>query len=116
MALLVLNHDPAPQQVRWFAQFWLPLACVVAVVWSAYYDHLAAVRKLAYAETLLASSQDTYDATFRSYGMGLSDIVALLTAERDLSTARYTLVRSRAELLVSAARLAYAAGTVAPGR
>lgn len=85
-------------------------------VWSAYYDQLAARKKLAYAETLLKSSQDTYDATSRSYAMGLSDVVALLTAERDLATARYTLVRSRADVLISAARLAYAVGSAAPGR
>lgn len=83
-------------------------------VWSAYYDNLAAARQLEFAKTLLASSEDTYQATLTSYQNGLSDIVALLTAERDLATARYTLVRSRADLLTSAARLAFAAGTIAP--
>lgn len=84
-------------------------------VWSAYYDYRAAIQKLAYAQTLLASAQDTYQATFDSYGLGLSDVVTLLTAERDLATARYTLVRARAEVLTGAAALAYAAGAVRPG-
>ncbi len=82
----------------------------IAEVWRAYHDYRAAVRKLDFAEALLAASQDAYDGTFKTYGVGLSDIVELLTAERDLANARYTLVLSRAELLTTAARVAYAAG------
>ena len=50
--------------------------------------------------------------TCKTYEDGLSNIVELLTAERDLANARYTLVLSRAELLIGAARVAYAAGAV----
>ncbi|MGD9763849.1 MAG: TolC family protein [Candidatus Binatia bacterium] len=82
----------------------------IAEVWRAYHDYRAAARKLDFAEALLAASQDAYDGTFKTYEAGLSDIVELLTAERDLANARYTLVLSRAELLISAARVAYAAG------
>jgi len=87
----------------------------IAEVWRAYYDYRAAVRKLEYAEALLAASQDAYDSTLKTYEVGLSDIVELLTAERDLATARYTLVQSRAELLTTAARVAYAAGAMPVG-
>jgi outer membrane protein len=85
---------------------------IIAEVWRAYYDYRAAVRKLAFADALLAASQDAYDANKKTYGQGLSNIVDLLTAERDLANARYTLVLSRAELLLTAARVAYAAGSV----
>ena len=41
---------------------------------------------------------------------GLSTIVELLTADRDLANARYTIVQSRADLLTSSAAVAYAVG------
>ncbi|MFM8410960.1 MAG: TolC family protein, partial [Alphaproteobacteria bacterium] len=85
-----------------------------AEVWTAYYDFQAARRKLEYAETLLASAKEAYEGTAKSYENGLADIVALLTAERDLATARATRVRARAELLTSAARLGYTVGLVVP--
>jgi len=87
----------------------------IAEVWRAYYDYRAAVRKLAFADALLAASQEAYEATLKTYQVGLSDIVELLAAERDLATARYTLVLSRAELLTTAARVAYAAGDMPVG-
>jgi outer membrane protein TolC len=86
----------------------------IAEVWRAYYDYRAAVRKLDFADALLAASQEAYDANLKTYQVGLSDIVELLTSERDLASARYTLVLSRAELLITAARVAYAAGSVVP--
>jgi outer membrane protein TolC len=57
-------------------------------VWRAYYNYRAAVRKLDFGEALLAASQEAYDANLKTYGVGLSTIVELLTAERDLATAR----------------------------
>jgi len=87
----------------------------IAEVWRAYYDYRSAVRKLDFAEALLAASQEAYDATHKTYQVGLSDIVELLTAERDLANSRYTLVQSRAELLITAARVAYAAGAMPVG-
>jgi outer membrane protein TolC len=87
----------------------------IAEVWRAYYDYRAAVRKLEFADALLAASQEAYDANLRTYAVGLSDIVELLTAERDLANARYTLVLTRAELLITAARVAYAAGAMPVG-
>ncbi len=83
-----------------------------AETWRAWHDYRAAARKLEFATALLAASQDACDGTLESYRAGLSDIVELLTAERDLATARYTLVLSKAELLITAARIAWAAGAV----
>ena len=87
----------------------------IAEVWRAYYDYRAAVRKLEFAESLLAASQEAYDANLKTYEVGLSNIVELLTAERDLANSRYTLVQSRAELLTTAARVAYASGAMPVG-
>jgi outer membrane protein TolC len=86
----------------------------VAEVWRSYHDYRAAVRKVDFAAALLVASQEAYDSTLQTYRVGLSDIVELLTATRDLATARYTVVLSRAEMLTTAARVAYDAGAVKP--
>ncbi len=87
----------------------------IAEVWRAYHDYRAAVRKLTFAEALLDATQDAYDGTLKSYQVGLGDIVELLTAESALADARYTLVLSKAELLITAARIVYAAGATPGG-
>lgn len=84
----------------------------IAQVWRSYHDYRAAVRKVEYATALLAASEDAYASTLATYKVGLSDIVELLTATRDLATARYTSVLSRAEMLTTAAAVAYSAGDV----
>ena len=80
-------------------------------VWTAYFDQLAAARQFTFGESLLAASQDSYDAMFEAFVNGLRTLPELLQAELDLMAARSTLIRTRAELLDSAARLAYAVGT-----
>jgi outer membrane protein len=87
----------------------------IAEVWRAYYDFQAALKKYQYARALLRSAREAYDANLETYRQGLSTIVELLTAERDLANARYTLIQSKADLLTSSATVAYAAG-VAVGR
>lgn len=86
----------------------------VAEVWRSYHDYRAAARKVDFAAALLAASQEAYESTLQTYTVGLSDIVELLTAARDLANARYTVVLSRAELLTTAAAVAYDAGAVKP--
>lgn len=83
-----------------------------AQVWRAYHEFQSSQSKYAYAESLLAASQEAYDANLETYREGLSTIVELLTAERDLANARYTIVQSKAELLTAYAAVAYAAGAV----
>ena len=79
-------------------------------VWSAYFGQLAAERQFAFGESLLKASQDSYDAMFEAYVNGLRTLPELLQAELELMAARSTLIRTRADLLDSAARLAYAVG------
>jgi outer membrane protein TolC len=79
-------------------------------VWSAYADARTALRKLDFAEALLAASQEAYDAELRSYRSGLATLLDLLAAQRDLARARSTRIASRSEVLASAAALAWAAG------
>jgi outer membrane protein len=79
-------------------------------VWKSYADVQVALLQLDFADALLAASLDAYDAAFTSYTAGLADILDLLAAERDLARARTTKIDSRADLLNSAAALAFAVG------
>jgi outer membrane protein TolC len=83
-------------------------------VWMAYYDVRAARKRFLAGEALLAASQDSYDSVFASYVNGLATITQLIQSEAGLFDARYTLIQSRADLLMSAARLAYASGSDVP--
>jgi outer membrane protein len=83
---------------------------VVATVWRAYYDFLSAKKKYDAAETLLAASEESYNANLESHQHGLATITDLIGAERDLMAARYTVVQSKADLLVSSSALVHAVG------
>ncbi len=84
----------------------------IAEVWRAYYEFEASLKKYDYARALLAASHEAYDANLDTYRQGLVTIVDLLTAERDLASARYTMIQSTADLLTSSAAVAYAVGAV----
>src|SRR5215472_16303646 len=85
---------------------------LVGQVWSGYFTFNTALRKYEYAVALLKASQSAYDSNLRSYQHGLASILDLLSAERDLAGARYALIQSKAEVLISAASLSYAIGAV----
>ncbi len=82
----------------------------VAAVWRAYYDFLSAKRKRDAAEALLSSSDASFAANFESHRYGLATITDLISAEKDLMSARYTLIQAKADLLISSCTLAYATG------
>jgi outer membrane protein len=85
---------------------------VIAEMWRAYYELESSRSKYEYAVSLLEATQESYEANFETYQQGLSTIVELLTAERDLPNARYTFISSKAQLLTSYAAVIYAAGAV----
>ncbi len=72
------------------------------------------MKKFQYAEALLQASQSSYDSNYKSFGHGLGNIIDLLAAERDLASAQYTIIQSRADVLVAAAGVAYATGAISP--
>lgn len=84
----------------------------IAEMWRAYYEFQSAQKKYAFGQALLAAAEEAYDANIETYRQGLSTIVELLTAQRDLANARYTVIQSRADLLTSYAAVAYAGGAV----
>jgi outer membrane protein len=79
-------------------------------VWKSYVDVKTALVQYEAAQALLMASQDAYDANTTKYQNGLGTLIDLLAAERELARARTTIVESRAELLDSAAALAFAVG------
>src|ERR1700736_5243908 len=87
---------------------------VASNVWRAYFTYRTAQRRYEYAQALLAASQSSYTSNFRSYGLGLATIVDLLSAERELAAARFTIIQSKAELLISAAAVTFATGAIPP--
>ncbi len=86
----------------------------IAEVWRAYYEFQSAREKYDYANALLAATREAYTANRETYRQGLSTIIELLTASRDLAGARYVHIQSHADLLTAAAAAAYAAGAIAP--
>ncbi len=84
----------------------------IAQVWRAYFEFQSSLSKYEYAQSLIAASTESYAANSESYRQGLSTIVELLTAQRDLANARYTLIQSKSELLTAYAAIAYAVGRI----
>lgn len=84
----------------------------IAEMWRAYFELDSSRSKYAFALSLVAASEESYNANLETYRQGLSTIVELLTAERDLANARYTFIQSKAQLLTAYAAVAYAAGAV----
>jgi outer membrane protein TolC len=84
----------------------------IAEVWRAYYAFESTKEKYAAAEALLTASQEAYAANLETYRQGLSTIVELLTAERDLANARFVMIQSTADLLTASAAVSYAIGAV----
>ena len=64
---------------------------------------------------LLASSEEAYAATLDTYRHGLGTLIDLLTAERDLASARSIAIASKADLLTAAAALTLAIGAIPLG-
>jgi outer membrane protein TolC len=82
----------------------------IAEMWRAYYELDSSRSKYSFAQSLVAASVESYNANLETYRQGLSTIVELLTAERDLANARYTFIQSKAQLLTAYASIAFAAG------
>src|SRR5262249_49199452 len=68
-------------------------------VWKAYTDVRLAFRRLDVASALVKASESSYEAILRSYRLGLSTLVDLLAARRELSRARFPEVDTKLSLL-----------------
>jgi outer membrane protein TolC len=83
---------------------------VITGVWTAYYDYRSAKKKRDASEALVAASEDSYQANLESHRHGLATISDLIAAERDLMAARYTLIQSKADFMISSCALLHANG------
>jgi outer membrane protein TolC len=88
----------------------------ISQVWRYYSDTKLAIRRLEVAAALVEASQKSYEQTLESYQNGLSSLVDLLAARRELSQSRYTQLDTRTSVLQSAAALAFASGDLGPQR
>ena len=86
----------------------------ISQVWRFYTDTKLAIRRLEVAAALVEASERSYQQTFEAYQNGLSSLVDVLGARRELSRARYTQLDTRATLLESTAGLAFASGDLGP--
>ncbi len=86
----------------------------ISQVWRFYTDTKLAIRRLEVAAALVEASEKSYQQTFEGYQHGLSSLVDVLAARRELSGARYIQLDTRAKLLESTAALAFASGDLGP--
>jgi outer membrane protein TolC len=86
----------------------------ISQVWRFYTDTKLAIRRLEVAAALVEASEKSYEQTFEGYQHGLTSLVDVLAARRELSGARHTLLETRSTLLESTAALAFASGDLGP--
>lgn len=79
-------------------------------VWKSYADFKTSIRKREFAVAMLKASEKSYEGALKSYEQGITTVIELITAERNLAQARYTEIDSRSSLLIAAASLVYASG------
>jgi outer membrane protein TolC len=71
-------------------------------------------RRLDVASALVKASESSYEATLRSYRLGIGTLVDLLGARRELSRARFQEVDTKLQLLDASVTLAFSTGEAAP--
>ena len=87
---------------------------VISEVWSAFYNVRTAAQQVETSETLLASSEQSYEVSLARYRAGAADIVELLNAQTTLASARSQKVQARTNLFTSYADLIHAIGAELP--
>ena len=85
----------------------------VEQVMTAYIDLQTAMRKQDAAEVLFSAAQTAFDATLASYKNGLGTYVDVEIAQKNLATARTTLVDTRSAIYTSRTTLALNVGDLA---
>lgn len=79
-------------------------------VWGAYHDYQTAMKSYEVSKKVLKSAEENEKTAFKSYELGNTDIINLLTAETQLAEARDTLINAFYSLLISKATLYRAIG------
>ena len=79
-------------------------------VWSAYHDYQTAMKSYEVSKKVLKSAEENERVAFKSYEVGQSDIINLLTAESQLADARDSVVNAFYTVLINKATLYRAIG------
>src|SRR6266581_995646 len=85
----------------------------VREVWKAYTDFKTALRKQDSASKLVTASQNAFDGVLESYKQGLSTYPEIVSAQRNLASARSVSHDTQAAIFTSAAALALSTGDLA---
>jgi outer membrane protein TolC len=85
----------------------------VREVWKAYTDFKTAFRKQDSAAKLVAASQNAFDAVLESYKNGLSTYPEIVSAQRNLASARSVSHDTQSAIFTSATALALSTGDLA---
>jgi outer membrane protein TolC len=85
----------------------------VREVWKAYTDFKTALRKQDSAAKLVTASQNAFDAVLESYKNGLSTYPEIVSAQRNLASARSVSHDTRAAIFTTATELALSTGDLA---
>lgn len=79
-------------------------------VWSAYSDMRTALRQQQAATSLLAASEQSYEAAHESYGYGVRNLLDVVSAQKTLAQARSEDIFARSQLLLQVTNLAFRTG------
>ena len=85
----------------------------VREVWKAYTDFKTALRKQDSATKLVTASQNAFDAVLESYKNGLSTYPEIVSAQRNLASARSVSHDTQAAIFTAATALALSTGDLA---
>ena len=85
----------------------------VREVWKAYTDFKTALRKQDSAAKLVSASQNAFDAVLESYKQGLSTFPEIVSAQRNLASARSVSHDTQSAIFTAATALALSTGDLA---
>lgn len=89
-------------------------------MWAAYINLRTALRQRQAATALLISAQSSYDASVKSYGLGVRNVVDVVSTQRTLAQALSADVSAKTAVLTALANLSYRTGdllqTRVPGK
>jgi outer membrane protein len=97
------NHDEKAAQ----AQIDALRDQIADEVWAAYTNMRTALRQQQAATSLLAASQESYEAAHESYGYGVRNLLDVVSAQKTLAQARSEDVSARTQLLLTVTSLAF---------
>jgi len=85
-------------------------------VWTAYNDSLKARKRVAYADSLVASAEENFKSAQAAFTNQLLNITDLVSNQSALAAARFEQSGAKADYLTSLAALSLAMGNVSPPR